>query len=106
MSDSSDGSAYELHVPIETLRAATSVLLRHLEQLEGSVVTLREDYFWSIPADDLYAVTREPSALTIGQLSESLAHLASVSSHPDAALSYGLVWLADVLRAIGHDVVR
>ncbi|MFJ4253529.1 hypothetical protein [Microbacterium sp. NPDC090003] len=97
---------YELHVSVATLRAAASVLLAHLEQLEGGEVALREDYFWSIPDEAVYDVRSKPDTLTIGQLSESLANVDSIIAEPGSAVSYGLVWLGDILRAIGHQVVR
>jgi hypothetical protein len=50
-------------------------------------------------------VTREPNPLTIGQLSESFENIESIASDPEAAISFGLVWLADVLRAVGHQEV-
>ncbi|MEV6670522.1 hypothetical protein [Streptomyces sp. NPDC051162] len=45
----------------------------------------------------------EPKTLTIGQLSESWQHLEDLLAHQDGALGYHLVWLADIIRAIGQD---
>ena len=42
----------------------------------------------------------------IGQVSESLEDLESIVADPELAISYGLVWLADVMRAVGHSVVK
>ncbi|MCK2029465.1 hypothetical protein KZC54_06945 [Microbacterium sp. KSW4-6] len=68
-------------------------------------VRVGEDYFWSIPADQLYDVTAAPSGLTIGQLSESFDNIRELDTSPDRAISYGLVWLSDLLRAIGQSEV-
>ncbi|WP_030245720.1 hypothetical protein [Streptomyces sp. NRRL S-350] len=93
-----------LYVSLAELRRSFDVLMRHVEAAEaGDAVALDKDYFWSIPSDELYDVTREPDDLTIGQLSESWQHLRDLLADQDRALGYHLVWLADVLRAIGQN---
>ncbi|MFB8242685.1 hypothetical protein ACFC58_39750 [Kitasatospora purpeofusca] len=94
-----------LHVSLDELRRSFDVLLRHVEATTASsAVALNSDYFWSIPSDDLYDVGKEPGSLTIGQLSESWQHLEDLLADEDRALGYHLVWLADVLRAIGQNL--
>ncbi|MFF2745252.1 hypothetical protein ACFVVA_06895 [Kitasatospora sp. NPDC058048] len=93
-----------LSVSFAELRSSFDVVLRHMEAAAaGDAVALDNDYFWSIPPNDLYDVTRTPDELTIGQLSESWQHLRDVVADPDRALSHHLTWLADVLRAIAHE---
>lgn len=93
-------------IPVSILRQASELLLQHLEELEGPEIQLDKDYFWSIPAERLYDVYNEPSDLTIGQLTECLSHLEKMVAEPEEAISYGLVWLADLLRAVGQSVVK
>ncbi|MFF3354937.1 hypothetical protein ACFYWN_20300 [Streptomyces sp. NPDC002917] len=50
----------------------------------------------------LYDVYNEPRTITIGQLSESWQHLEGLLTDEDRAVGCHLVWLADVIRAIGH----
>ncbi|MFE6049228.1 hypothetical protein ACFQ6N_00545 [Kitasatospora sp. NPDC056446] len=93
-----------LHVSLAELRASFDILLRHVEATAaGDAVALDKDYFWSVPSAEQYDVLREPAELTIGQLSESWQHLRDLLADPDRALGYHLVWLADILRAIGQD---
>ncbi|MFD5465101.1 hypothetical protein ACFWIQ_20065 [Kitasatospora sp. NPDC127059] len=93
-----------LYVSLAELRRSFDVLLSHVEAAAaGDTVALDKDYFWSIPSDELYDVAREPGAPTIGQLSESWQHLRDLLADQDRALGYHLVWLADVLRAMGQD---
>ncbi|MBW1596860.1 hypothetical protein [Streptomyces sp. JJ38] len=94
-----------LLIPLGQLRHAFELALEHIESSAGSTVELGHDYFWSIPVDELYQVPDEPATMTIGQLSESWQHLEHLLAEPDRALGYDLVWLADVLRAIGQEVV-
>ncbi|AEH09652.1 MULTISPECIES: hypothetical protein [Protofrankia] len=93
-------------VPLETLTAAFALLIEHLRQEAGTEVSLDKDYFWSIPRELLYDVYAQPTDLTVGQLSESLADLQSALADPSKVTTYGLVWLADLLKAIGLDIVR
>ncbi|MEU0698122.1 hypothetical protein ABZ349_29650 [Streptomyces niveus] len=93
-----------VQISIDQLRRALDVALRHIEASAGPTVTLKEDLFWSVSADELYSIGAEPQALTIGQLSESWQHLEDLLAHQDRAVSYHLVWLSDVIRAIGQDV--
>jgi hypothetical protein len=93
-----------LRVPLDRLRAVVELVLAHLAETEGDAVGLERDHFWSIPAEKIYDVYKEPDGLTIGQLSESWQHLEQVLDGKSDALNYHLVWLADVLRAIGQEV--
>ncbi|MEE1931287.1 hypothetical protein V1J52_24465 [Streptomyces sp. TRM 70351] len=95
-----------LQIPLDQLRHAFELALRHIEASVGSTVALERDYFWSVPGDELYDVPNEPRTITIGQLSESWQHLEDLLADPDRAVSYHLVWLADVLRAIGRDTAQ
>ncbi|WP_052868705.1 hypothetical protein [Streptomyces niger] len=95
-----------LRVSLAELRESFDVLLHHLETTTGTEVTLDKEYFWSVPSDELYDPANEPSGLTVGQLSESLEHLRDLLADRDRSVAFHLVWLADVLRAIGHDLPR
>ncbi|WP_326816320.1 hypothetical protein OIE61_01915 [Streptomyces sp. NBC_01762] len=92
-----------LQIPLDELRRAFELALRHIEATAGSTVTLGHDHFWSVPGDELYDVHNEPTAITIGQLSESWQHLEGLLADEDRAVGYHLVRLADVIRAIGQD---
>ncbi|MCP2295716.1 hypothetical protein SAMN04244553_4800 [Nocardia amikacinitolerans] len=96
---------WQLHISLTELRRSVELLLNHLEAAtDGDTVCLDEDYFWSIPQDELYDVNRTPAELTVGQLSWSWQHLTDLLADPDRAIGSHLVWLAEVLRAIGQRV--
>ncbi|WP_405492215.1 hypothetical protein [Nocardia sp. NBC_00511] len=93
----------QLHVSLAELRRSFNLLLDHLEAAtDGGIIHLDQDYFWSIPQDELYDVTTVPSNLTVGQLSWSWEHLTDLLAEPDRAIGHHLVWLAEVLRAVGQ----
>lgn len=93
-------------VTTDQLRAAMAALLDHVDVVNGPVVRFEHDYFWSVPADAAYDMKARPAELTIGQLSESIENLEATVGDPERVLAFGLVWLGDVLRAVGHTVVR
>jgi hypothetical protein len=94
-----------LRIGLGELRAMTATLLRHLETLKSDEVEIPHDYFWHIPAADKYDVAKEPSDLTVGQLSDDWAELQRIQKREVEPLGYALVWLSNVLRAIGESTV-
>lgn len=95
-----------LHIPVDELRRAATTLLDHLEAVRGEVVEVPDGAFWAIPADARRDVYTEPQDFTIGQVGESWGNVLSAVNATDASVSYGLVWLADVLREIGERTVQ
>jgi hypothetical protein len=95
-----------VQVKIEFLEAISKILLGHLRNQQGDSIALEKDLFWSIPGEQIYDVYSEPTELTIGQLTDALANLNEVAVNPDSATSYALVWLADILRAVGQSIVE
>ncbi len=96
-----------LQIPLDQLRHAFELALHHIEASAGSeVVALEHDYFWSVPGDELYDVPNQPRTITIGQLSESWQHLEDLLADPGRAVGQHLVWLADILRAIGQTTAQ
>jgi len=92
-----------LYVSLAELRSSFDILLRHVEAaVAGDAIALDRDFFWSIPGGEQYDIYTQPGNLTIGQLSEPWQHLRDLLADQDLALGYHLVWLADVLRAIGQ----
>jgi hypothetical protein len=92
-------------IDLSDLRAVAASLLDHLTELEGSEVSLEHDMFWSVGAPAIFNVYAQPEDLSIGQLSESWENLRRMTDE-DRSLTYGLEWLADVLRAIGLEIVQ
>lgn len=95
-----------IEIPVDTLRRAVGILLDHLAAVEGPIVAIDKDMFWTIAAEQRNNVYAEPTQFSVGQLSESLQNIDRIVEDPSIATSYALVWVADVLRAAGEAVVR
>ncbi|WP_186382365.1 hypothetical protein [Amycolatopsis rhizosphaerae] len=91
-------------IRLDQLAAAAAKLFEHVREVHGDTVEVDADYFWSIPPDALYNVYEEPEKLTIGQLSESEQHIRQLLEGQRPPLAYYLVWLSDLLRAVGYTV--
>lgn len=90
-------------VEVDELRRLVADALDHLAEERGPVVELDHDYFWSLPAGAMFDVSDPPASPSVGQVSESIDFL---RNRQGGHLSYELVWIADVLRAVGAQVVR
>jgi len=88
-------------VSIEALRSSVELLLGRIEADHGSTIEIDRDFFWSIPDAALYDVYSQPTSFTIGQVSESVESINMMLEHPEFATTRGLVWVSDVLRALG-----
>lgn len=92
-----------LEIDVADLKRLSDLLLRHLEEVEGKRIKLDKDFFWAIAPAERFDVYREPTSFTVGQLTESWSNLRDLDE--SSALAYALVWLADILRTIGEEVV-
>jgi hypothetical protein len=93
-------------VPYGELRQICDELLRHVAQVDGDAFRIEHDYFWSIGASQRRNPYDRPNDFSIGQLTECWDNLRSRLGDPDDRLSYELVWLGELLIAIGERIVR
>lgn len=90
-----------VRVKIEDLRQVANLLLDYSANCHGEFVDLEGTHFWSLAASDAFDLQAQPE-LTIGSVSESWQHLAKMLADNSEMVGYGLVWLADILRAAGN----
>ncbi|MFF2546203.1 hypothetical protein ACFVUY_27025 [Kitasatospora sp. NPDC058063] len=96
----------DVRISLERLREALDVLVRHVAAgVPAGEIAIQQDAFWSVPVASMADVYSGPPELTIGMVSESWSHVEEMIDDEDKVVGYGLVWLADVLRAIGSKVV-
>lgn len=94
-----------MKITIAELRRVTEKHLRHLEERGVTAVDLEQDFYWSIPSEQLYNTDEEPSGLEVGQLVDDVEELRRVDRGEKEPIGYGLVWLSAVLRAVGEKVI-
>lgn len=90
------------------LRAVFARLMDHVESLGYTEVNFSHDYYWDFSSQERYAVESSPERPepVVGQLGDDLEMLQQVLlGSKREPLSYDLVYLAAVLRAIGEELV-
>ena len=98
-----------MRVSVDVLRKATEIVYAHLvEELGLEHVEIDDEYYWELPDEYLYDVTREPAPkeYEVGQLSYDFERLKEITEDPELGISYALVWLSSVLKAVGKKIVR
>lgn len=98
-------SEYVNQIPAERIKNVLELLLRHVTERSGEVIAVQVEEFWSVPSDEVYDIYNTPQQLVIGTISESWHRLEEMLNDDSKVLGYGLVWLSQVLRAIGDDFV-
>lgn len=88
-------------VDLKVTAEAFSLLMDTLRGLAGDHVDLDADYYWAVDPAEALRPYEHPESIGIGQLSDCMAELRSITGDPQKALTYHLVWLGDVLRALG-----
>jgi len=94
-----------MDIDIGELAEIAARILRHVQEAHGTHIHLDTDFYWNIPSPDCYKPYEEPTNLDIGQLSDDWGELRRILNGEKEPLSYALVWLASVLRAVGEEAV-
>lgn len=94
--------AEPLVIRMEELRAAVTRTLIAAEERLGADVALTDDYYWHLPIDAAFDMTREPSSLTAGQLRDDLEHLREATHVEPETAWHDLSHLVGLLRALGR----
>lgn len=91
-----------MKVDTHSLRTLCETLLNHLEQSGGREIELSNDYYWHIPAEQRHDMNRQPTELSIGQLSDDWQELQRILTGESEPIGYALVWLASILCDLGE----
>ncbi len=92
-----------MELPFELVRKSFDALMGGLEDSGRSSPTVDGDYYWSV--DPLVAISPyERPELTLGSLSDALDELQRLADGSAGAVPHHLVWLGDVLRALGATI--
>lgn len=80
-----------------------AVAATYVEKFGPAPIAVHMDYYWSIAPEQLADLEREPTGLTLGQISDNITWLTQVADDPQDFNYIHLVWLADLLRAIAYE---
>lgn len=95
-----------MKISINELRRITARLYDDLESQGLEEIELTDDYYWVIPADQLYNPNADPTDLGLDQLSDNWEWLSNVRTNETDPIPHHLVWLGAILRWIGERAMR
>ncbi|GAA3520137.1 hypothetical protein [Nocardioides daeguensis] len=84
---------------VADVRTAVALALDAFESEQGSHIRIGHDHYWHLPVGTAFDLSREPSTLTVGQVSDDLNELQEINASGDAAPSWhGLAHVIGLLR--------
>lgn len=93
-----------MNITTEDIMKAAKILCHHLEESGCKEVHLPQSVYWSIPKEYEYDAYVEPTKHTLGDLDEDWTELNKIIEGTNDPVGYGLVWLAQIIRAVGQNV--
>ncbi len=100
-----DGPAIDL----ERLKAAVIAIFDHLiEDLKLKTVQIdeKEDFYWHCASPEVYDVSKTPTDLDIGRLSDDMDFVKLIQRGQSGDVSYLLVHVAPLLEYIGEKIKK
>lgn len=95
-----------MKIKIKGIESAMSSIINKLLDSGLHEIEIEEDFYWIIQKKDIYNPYKQPSNLTLGQLSSDWENVQKISSGENPPISYGLVWISSIARNIGEKIVR
>jgi hypothetical protein len=95
-----------MQITITELQLIWEKVITHMRESGHDTVEIENDFYWDISEEQRYYVYDQPTDFVMGQLSDDWEELLKVlETQDDTSLTYNLVWLASILRAIGEKVI-
>ena len=88
-----------MKIKIDELEKAIGLLLSRFKSTLGNEVELNSDYYWNIVESDIYNPYKEPTDLTLGQLSDDWVEIIRQMENNNL-MPYETCRLANILRAL------
>lgn len=93
-----------MEIDIEKLRTITNLIFEHITtNLKVKKIELKQDYYWNIPSERLYDMSKDPAEFTAGQLYDDWDFLTKIEDREEA-VALMFIHLAPLLRYIGEEV--
>ena len=86
-------------VKINEIQEITNLIFEKLKASRGNEIEISYDFYWDIPSDEIYNPYKEPSNLTLGQLSDEIMEIQNSIITKDL-IYYDLKRISAILRAL------
>lgn len=85
---------------MDELDACWEIISAHVREVNGDQVEVDIPFYWTMSVEAMTDLKSKPTP-TIGDLDFALEILGNVADDPHHVLSHDLIFLGDVLRAVG-----
>src|SRR5882672_7758191 len=96
-------------IDLRALKRAVDAVLDHIVDDAGVdklVIEPDKDYYWDVPAKDLYSVRTDQPRLDVGRLADDWEFVELMLREKSGAVGAMLMHLAPLLRRVGEKVGR
>ena len=94
-----------MKVSVSEIESAFKLLTMHLRATGHEEIDIEKDFYWELSSDSRFRIEEEPRVLGLGQLSHDWERIEQFLNGEAEPISYGLCWLASILRTIGEDII-
>jgi hypothetical protein len=88
-------------VDLELLAKSFAQMVGVLSEITDGQAELDADYYWAVDPRQALQPYETPGEIGMGQISDCMQELRAALDDPGRVTTYHLVWLGDVLRALG-----
>jgi len=94
-----------VEIDLQELRLIIQRIFEYMESDLGlKKLTLDKDFYWDVPSEDRYDLTRSPETCDVGQLYDDWGFLRPILQDKSQALPLMLIHVAPLLLWIGENI--
>lgn len=94
-----------IHINLDDLVRALELIVQHVKTYQSDPVPIKPDYYWEMTEEQRYDLAHEPKEFTIGQLTDDWGRIRELLDGKSRPIGYAMIWLASILRTVGHKMV-
>lgn len=93
-----------MKINISILRQSIDMVLQRIQDLNGDVVEIDEDYYWGLDSDEMFNFDKIPSIRLCGSLIDDYSEIAKLSKSTDRANIVDLERIAGIITALSYGI--
>jgi len=81
-------------------------ILEYQKEIGNEEFKIEQDFYWHIRDKEKYNPYEKPTDMTLGQLTMDWDNLKEILEEKHEGIGYSLVWLGNILIAIGENYIE
>ena len=96
-----------MSIKLNELKICMNKIISYMESSCADEIDPKQDMYWYIQPEACYDPYKDPNIkdLTLGQISFDIDELKKIAAGEAEVTAYHLIWLANVLRSIGDEIL-